>query len=432
MPPGIKRGQAGDHQTPSKRSKRSVRPVTMAEMDKFIPSEIKEYVRSAKVASFHQKAIGSEKHTHKFIQDRDEYMRRLQVLFAFLFHRCTYYPEAMLQLTLSIVRPPNLRSSLAEQAEAQKSLEDLYGTIMVTHMRLTSHFLDHTQYGSKHWAELARCRTSKLKLPILESPMVAEALDIPAVGLQAVWFPLTAVAAPGTWEPKKCPDGEQWETHSQSDTPTLARFRLLSAEIVIKMVRVWAKANESELSSHAQLAILKEFSIADAEWPEFNPTGKHLNHFRKGTYAPQKVMEFIEKGLKSRVQQAQTSPKETDSNADPETEADTSDAAAELAETDIDGQADGTADVKADGNLKADGKAEGKADDKADGEGDGEADGDADSDVSIGQDDEPQPSTKVVGRPMTFGSEFPETGGTCHGRSVTCFSARHPPQLAYG
>jgi hypothetical protein len=48
----------------------------------------------------------------------------------------------MLPVILTIVRPPNLRPSSAEQAEAQKLLQDRYGTIMKTHMRLTTHFFD--------------------------------------------------------------------------------------------------------------------------------------------------------------------------------------------------------------------------------------------------------------------------------------------------
>jgi hypothetical protein len=92
----------------------------------------------------------------------------------------------MLPVILTIVRPPNLRPSSAEQAEAQKLLQDLYGTIMKTHMRLTTHFFDNTQYGRKHWAELARFRTGKLRRPQLELGMIAEALDIPVMGLRTV------------------------------------------------------------------------------------------------------------------------------------------------------------------------------------------------------------------------------------------------------
>jgi hypothetical protein len=79
-----------------------------------------------------------------------------------------------------------LAPSSAEQAEAQKLLQDRYGTIMKTHMRLTTHFFDNTQYGRKHWAELARFRTGKLRRPQLELGMIAEALDIPVMGLRTV------------------------------------------------------------------------------------------------------------------------------------------------------------------------------------------------------------------------------------------------------
>jgi hypothetical protein len=36
-------------------------------------------------------------------------MHRLQVLWAYLLHRCAFYTEGMLQDVLTIVRPPTLK-----------------------------------------------------------------------------------------------------------------------------------------------------------------------------------------------------------------------------------------------------------------------------------------------------------------------------------
>jgi hypothetical protein len=208
-------------------------------------------------------------------------MHRLQVLWAYLFYRCAFYTESMLMDVLTIVRPLHLKPSSSEAIEAQKSFEDLLSVISQMHMRLTTHFLESTEYGRAKWDELNRSRSNKTRRPVLEVEKISQALDIPAIALRAVWFPLTVVTHYGSWDPLECPDGEDWQLNSQFDTPALAQFRRVTAEIVLRMVKVWSKTHR-ELSTHAQLAIFKELSslLAATEWPVFNPNGKQLSNFR--------------------------------------------------------------------------------------------------------------------------------------------------------
>jgi hypothetical protein len=227
-------------------------------------------------------------------------MHRLQVLWAYLFHRCAFYTEGMLQDVLTIVRPPTLKQSPSEAIDAQKSFEDLLDVISQMHMRLTTHFLESTQYGRNHWQQLNRSRSHKTRRPMIEADKIAEALDLPAIALRAVWFPLTVVVMPGSWDPMPCAEGEEWVSNAQSDTPALAQFRRLTAEIVLRMVKHWSKTHR-ELSTHVQIAIFKELTnlLATTEWPPFNPQGKHLAYFRKGIYAPERIFTFIDNGIKS-------------------------------------------------------------------------------------------------------------------------------------
>jgi hypothetical protein len=344
-------------------------------------------------------------------------MHRLQVLWAYLLHRCAFYTDGMLQDVLIIVRPPTLKPSSSEAFDAQKSFEDLLDVISKMHMRLTTHFLESTQYGSKHWEDLNRSRSNKTRRPILDVEQIANALDLPAIALRAVWFPLTVVVMPGTWDPMPCPDGEEWVSNAQSDTPGLAQFRRLTAEIILRMVKSWSKTHR-ELSSHLQLAIFKELTnsglLATSEWPPFNPQGKHLAHFRKGIYAPERVFTFIDNGIKSNfnfldkaLQSRADQPEETGEDADGQS----------VRPTDVDSAQTTADDTLNDGDVET-----GNTDDPcSDANHDGAPDHASDLETEAKEDETvigipveealPSTSTKVVGRPVFFGSEFTETGG---------------------
>jgi hypothetical protein len=95
-------------------------------------------------------------------------MQRLQVVFAYLFYRCSYYPENMVKTILGIVRPPSFRATASELKDAQELILSLFGTIMHAHMRLTTHFLKNTDYGREFYETAEKRRRSKLKVPELE------------------------------------------------------------------------------------------------------------------------------------------------------------------------------------------------------------------------------------------------------------------------
>jgi hypothetical protein len=143
------------------------------------------------------------------MQDRKEYHLRLQTLFAYLFHRIVYYPPGMLGTILSIVRPTGIRPSATEQTDAQQLLDQLFGAISKTHMRLTTHFLEYTEYGREYWRKLSVSRKSKIKLPLLELDQIIASIDLPANALRLIWFPLTVTVPSGLWEALECPEGEQ-------------------------------------------------------------------------------------------------------------------------------------------------------------------------------------------------------------------------------
>jgi hypothetical protein len=202
------------------------------------------------------------------LQDRQEYMQRLQVLFAYLFYRWSNFPDGLVQNILAIVRPPSLRASSVELKEVQETLQCLFSTILRGHMRLTTYFLQHTDYGREYYETIEKRRRSKLKLPELDVEKMVEVLNLPAAVVRALWYPLAVVVPSSLWEPNRRADGEEWEFQADADTPTLSIFRTLSADIVSKTSRVWS-ATQHELSAHIQIAVLKDLSapLLSCKWP---------------------------------------------------------------------------------------------------------------------------------------------------------------------
>jgi hypothetical protein len=304
----------------------------------------------------------------------------------------------MLGTILSIVRPTVVRASATEQADAQQLLDQLFGAISKTHMRLTTYFLEDTDYGRNYWRQLCISRKSKIKGPQLEGDLVIDCLDFPAIALRSVWFPLAATVPSGLWTAKECLDGQAWSSFAEADTPNLARFRQLSAEIVIKMAKLWSKT-QLELSTHSQTGIFKEMSarMLPSEWPSFNVSGKHLQSFRPGVYIPAKVYDFLDNGLKGRALQfkvvrGEVEPEDSEEDSEDETNKEPDEDQMTPNERSPSSQQSGDTDMSI---------------------------GDDNLDKTIEhQIDEALLATEVVGRPMVFGSEFEETGGTGLGRKA--------------
>jgi hypothetical protein len=365
--------------------------MTADELRALIPTELREYVRQSKVCAwaFHN----VRKNTNSCIQDRNEYLHRLQTLFAYLFYRFVYYPAGMLGTVLSIVRPGFIRASTTELADAQQLLDLLFGAISKTHMRLTTHFLEDTDYGRNYWSQLCTSRRSKIKGPQLEVDQVVDCLDLPAGALRFVWYPLAVTVPPGIWTANECPDGQVWASFAEADSPTLARFRRVSAEIVIKMAKLWSKT-QLELSTHSQVGIFKEMSagMLPSEWPSFNISGKHLQSFRPGVYTPDSIYQSLDIGLKSRALKFKIARGEADGE-DSQSEDSEDETNQEPGEDQL------TRDERSPSSQQS-----------------------GDTDMSIGDDnldktiehqiDDALAATEVVGRPVDFGSEFEETGGT--------------------
>jgi hypothetical protein len=160
-------------------------------------------------------------------------MQRLQVLFAYMFYRCSYYPENLIKGILAIVRPHRFRATAGELKDAQDLILTLLGTVMRTHMRLATHLIKNTDYGREFFQVAEKHRRSKLKLPEVDVNRVIENLEVSVAVVRTVWYPLAAVVPVALWYPidHADSDGEEWET----ETPTVAFFRCLSAEIVAKI-----------------------------------------------------------------------------------------------------------------------------------------------------------------------------------------------------
>jgi hypothetical protein len=312
-------------------------------------------------------------------------MHRLQTLFAYLFHRIVYYPPGTLGTILSVVRPASIRPSASEQTDAQQLLDQLFGAISKTHMRLTTHFLEYTEYGREYWRKLSVSRKSKVKSPLLEHADITESLDLPANALRMIWHPLTMTVPSELWTEKECADGEQWAKRGDSDSATIARFRELSAEVVGRMVKLWSKS-QAELSTHTQFGIFKELSarMLASEWPPFHVSAKLSSTFRPGVYIPEKIHDFLDLGFQTRALQFQH-------KADEESASDNGE--------DDDSQQKGDIDMDAEEeNIDKD------------------SDDDIIDETIDRQITDALLDTEVLGRPMIFGSEFEETGGTGLGR----------------
>jgi hypothetical protein len=338
-------------------------------------------------------------------------MQRLQVLFAYMFYRCSYYPENLIKAILAMVRPLRFRATAGELKDAQDLIQSLQGTVMRTHMRLTTHFIKNTEYGRDFFQVAEKRRRGKAKLPELDVKRVIENLEVSVAVVRTLWYPLAAVVPVALWYPVDFADsdGEEWET----ETPTVAFFRCLSAKIVAKTARLWT-ASHQELSTHVQVAILKDISetLHAKEWPQLVVTGQSLRFFRKGIYAPDNIDEFFDKVFQ---------PKDALALADTLAEQDSQ----ELPDKQLLGALDGPTEEPAEGNLtqastqnteptpsaagntSAPGNTQSKASDV-----DSDTDGPQDIDAVIEkQINAALESVEVSGRPIEFGSEFSETGG---------------------
>jgi hypothetical protein len=381
MPPAAKRPRkSAAQQPPSKKSKPTEDPVLTAdELRLLIPADLKEYVRTS--------------------PDATVYLQRLQTLFAFMFHRLVYYPGPTLQNILGIVRPASFRPSPRHQTEAATLFNQLLGDISKMHMRITTHFLEDTEYGRNYWRLLSTARNRKTRLPPIDAQDVMVNLDLPALALRCLWYPLAITGESAQWEPNKCPDDEEWEIEADADTPTLAHFRSITAEIVVRFVKLWQK-NQAELTSHVQIAIFKELSsrMLEGEWPMFNVSGKHLTEFRPGVYIPAKIYDFFDKCVQ---REAERFKQRADALDESQLIAEDSQADERGAENDLEKQAEAADNAAADNAADVtDMQAENDPD---------EADIDQEIEDQI---DDALLDTKVVGRPVLFGSEFPETGGS--------------------
>jgi hypothetical protein len=113
-------------------------------------------------------------------------MQRLQVLFAYLFYRCSYYPDNLIKRILGMVRPSGIRATPGELNDGKDMVHTLLGTIMHAHMRLTTHFIKNTPYGREFFEAAEKCRRSKLKLPDLEFKRVVESLEVSVAVVRTV------------------------------------------------------------------------------------------------------------------------------------------------------------------------------------------------------------------------------------------------------
>jgi hypothetical protein len=341
-------------------------------------------------------------------QDREEYMQRLQVLFAYLFYRCSHFSEGMLQIVLSVVRPPILRASAAELKEVQELLLALTSTIIRGHMRLTTHFIKNTDYGREYYETAEKRRRSKLRLPDLNVDQIISTLDLPVPVVRVLWYPLAAVVPAHLWSAIPRADGEEWKIQSEADTPVLAGFRLVSAEIVARTARVWT-ASQDELSSHAQVAVLKDISpmLFVTPWPQLSVTTKFIRFFRKGVFAPDNTNAFLDQAFRPpaapRVSAEPELPSQDHAKEDlPSQDLSSQDLPSQLDSSQITPEPESTKTEPADTKAK-----------QADTESEDDIDGVIQSQINAALQ-----AVEVVGRPVIFGSEFPETGGYGLGRTT--------------
>jgi hypothetical protein len=336
-------------------------------------------------------------------------MQRLQVLFAYMFYRCSYYPENLIKAILAMVRPLHFRATAGELQDAQHLILSLQSTVMRSHMRLTTHFIKNTDYGREFFEAAEKRRRSKLKLPELDVKRVIETLAVSVAVVRAVWYPLAAVVPVALWHPIDTVDSdfEEWET----ETPTVAFFRFLSGEIVAKTARVWTPSQQ-ELRPHVQVAILKDISatLLASKWPRLVVTGNSLRIFRNGIYAPDKIDKFLDQVFQPKDALAETLPEEE---------------SPELADKQLDRSPNGRTEGQPEGNLTHGSTKTSEAmsfaagDTSAAGDSQPKAfdvtfdtDGPEDIDAVIEkQINAALESVEVSGRPIEFGSEFSETGG---------------------
>jgi hypothetical protein len=246
--------------------------------------------------------------------------------------------------------------------------------------------------------------------------LIIETLDLPVAVFRAVWYPLAAVVPMALWEPIDTvdSDSEEWET----ETSTVAFFRGFSAEIIAKTARVWT-SSQHELSTHIQLAILKDLSptLLTGDCPQLVVTSKFLRFFQKGVYVPDNLNAFFDKVFQPKAPVVEKEPEEVtkeqpDKRLGPEGQPEE-----QSEDTPTPGSTQTTEDTPSpveQTNLKSS-------------EMDLDTDALKDIDAVIqSQINAALQSIEVTSRPITFGSEYPETGGRGAGvKSMTDIMDHH-------
>jgi hypothetical protein len=270
--------------------------IPLQQMSEFIPQEVALYVTGARVSHLNGQTTTSYITDElNQIKTRDDWHRRMQVAFACLFHRCQYLSEEMLNEIIETLRPTTLPAALTDYEDINSLVLKLYQTIAQGHLTLTGLFLNNTDQGREYVRSVTKLRGQKSKIPEVDYKVLAAAMPFEPQLIRMLWFPLRAVAGEGVW--KDDDEDRHDENTSQAfiGTEVVQRFRQWTIAFIAALSRILS-SRKTQLSGHAQITIFRELSKPrqPVQWPTFDLDDRRTRQIKDGNYLNVSTKEHLD------------------------------------------------------------------------------------------------------------------------------------------
>jgi hypothetical protein len=296
--------------------------IPLQQMSNFIPQEVTLYVTRARVSHLNgQTTTSYMADDSNQIKTRDDWHRRMQVAFACLFHRCQYFSEEMLNEIIETLRPTTLPVAFTDYQDINLLVLKLYQTIAQSHIKLTGLFLNNTDQGRDYVRSVTKLQAQKSKIPDVDYKVLAAAMPLEPQLIRMLWFPLRAVAREDVW--KDDDEDRHDENTSQAfiGTEVVQRFCQWTIAFIAALSRILS-SRKTQLSVYAQITIFRELSKPrqPAQWPNFDLDERRIRQIKDGNYLNVSTKEHIDgslEELKQRLTQHLRNNKEPSAGGEP-------------------------------------------------------------------------------------------------------------------
>jgi hypothetical protein len=186
---------------------------------------------------------------------------------------------------LKLLRPSSIPHLVSDVEKAKYFILKLQEITSETHMRVASRILNDSEYGIEYFRNAEKSRRWKTTKPKACGIQIGNLLNFGDEDLQGLWVHIRMVTTDAAWS-----------ASGDSNNQLLEHFAATSIEIVKRMCELWIDKKD-ELSSHSQITILKELSNPRNQpfpMPPFSPVEKRIQHITGGSFMTECMRVEIE------------------------------------------------------------------------------------------------------------------------------------------